>query len=581
MTSHKLAYTRREGFEIDYGREIEEEIVRLLQVLEKSPEISQKYPSRWLAIKLLEQDEDIQSKLGKSGEIIVAAAQDSINHLEKIFGEDIDTIIADRRYGWINGVIREVIIKSKPDRINVSDQIDKFVTNQYLGIPIFLALMWIVFKLATDVASPLQTWIESVITGPFSRWIVFLLGLVNLESSWVEDLFINGIVAGVGAIFSFLPILMVLYMALAFLEDSGYMARGAFVMDRVMHLLGLHGKSFVPMVVGFGCTVPAIYATKTLENEKDRILTSLLVPFMSCGARLPVYILFASIFFPENSGTVIFALYLTGILTAILIGILINHTIFKEKEVSPFVMELPPYRMPTFRSIWIHTWEHTSSFVKKAWTVILMASVVIWLLLAIPAGFSPKAQFNQVPPSESMFGSVSQSLAPIFSPLGFGEWQASGALIAGLTGKEVIVSTLAQVYHVEEINSATSQPSQLFWQDLIGIVKSFLKALVDTIKSLPSIIGIKSQESTNFAADAGFAGVIESHFSETSNGHGKLASLAFMVFVLLYTPCVVSLNTERQELGIRWMLLSFFGQFALAWVISFLVYQGGLIFGII
>ncbi len=361
MATHDLAYSRG-VFLVDYGREVEEEIARLQEAIEKVPALTARYPSRWLALKLLEEDSEIVSQMEASvvgGGTILAQARKSMAHLRNVYGDDAETIIADRRYGFISGLVKEAVRRPAEERLTLSDKIDKVVTNRVLGIPIFLALMWVVFKFTTDVAGPFLDWVDGVISGPITNWVAAILGAIGLGGTWVESLFVDGVIAGVGGVLVFVPVLMALYLALAVLEDSGYMARAAFVMDRLMHALGLHGKSFLPMIVGFGCTVPAFYATRTLANKKDRILTALLVPFMSCGARLPVYVLFAAIFFPENSGAVVFALYLLGIVTAIVLGIVSKNTLFKGKEQSPFVMELPPYRFPTFRAVLTKMWQKT------------------------------------------------------------------------------------------------------------------------------------------------------------------------------------------------------------------------------
>jgi ferrous iron transport protein B len=354
------------------------------------------------------------------------------------------------------------------------------------------------------------------------------------------------------------------------------MARAAFVMDRLMHLVGLHGKSFLPMIVGFGCTVPALYATRTLENEKDRILTGLLVPFMSCGARLPVYVLFATIFFPDHAGTVIFSLYLLGILVAVLMGILLKNTLFRTKEQTPFIMELPPYRKPTFKSIWFQMWERTRSFVNKAWTIILAASVFIWLLLAIPV--TGQGSFANTDVADSAFAGASQLMVPVLNPAGFGSWQAGGSLLTGFIAKEVVVSTMAQVYDVEEAEEEIVEPTN-FWQDLGQVGSSFVVATVDTVKAIPGIVGITlggEAEEENIALHE----AVRENFETSSNGHGALASFGFMVFVLLYTPCMVAVAAEKQELGTKWMWFSVIGQLVLAWVAAVLIFQGGLLLGI-
>jgi ferrous iron transport protein B len=578
MSTHELAYTRRQGFVIDYGREVEEEIVRMQAEIDRHPALKRRFPARWLAVKLLEQDAEIKTRLQDvaGGAELIKAAVQSIEHLQKVYGEDVDTIVADRRYGWINGLVREAVRKTGPDRLSLSDRIDSVATNRVLGIPIFLAMMWAVFKLTTDVAGPYLDWVDGVIGGPLTNWVVALLGLIDLEGTWVESLCVDGIIAGVGGVLVFVPVLMSLYLALAILEDSGYMARAAFVMDRLMHALGLHGKSFLPMIVGFGCTVPAIYATRTLENKRDRTLTGLLVPFMSCGARLPVYVLFGAIFFPRNSSTVVFAMYLLGIVTAIVLGIALKRTLFKSEERAPFVMELPPYRVPTLKGIWLHMWERTSSFVHKAWTLIMATSIIIWILLAIPTGGD--GSFADTEVSDSAFASVSRVASPLLAPLGFDNWQASGSLVTGFVAKEVVVGTMAQVYDVEGEEEPAEETT--FAEDLGEIGSSFVDATVDTLKSIPLIVGVNLFEGEEEKEDSDLMAAVESSFEESSGGHGALAALAFLVFVLIYTPCMVAVAAERHELGTRWTLFSMFGQLALAWVMASVVFQGGKLLGL-
>ena len=403
-------------FKIDYGNEIESEISKLISQINDTQSVKTVFPHRWLAIKLLESDEEVHLRLMvlQGGAELIKSSRASIEKLEGILGDDVDIFMADRRYGWINGLVKEVVKKPDGSRLSTSDKIDKVVTNRTLGIPIFLIAMWVVFKLTADVSAPYLDWVDGLINGPILRWGLALLGWIGLGGTWVESLFADGIIAGVGGVMVFVPVLMFLYIALAILEDSGYMARAAFVMDRLMHTLGLHGKSFLPMLVGFGCTVPAMYATRTLENKKDRILTGLLVPFMSCGARLPVYILFAAIFFPKNSGLVVFSMYVLGIVVAIVLGVVLKNTLFKDKEQSAFVMELPPYRLPTFRGIWVHTWERTGAFVRKAWTIIMAASIVLWLLMSIPVG--GKGTFAKADISDSLFAVTTTAIAPLFRP---------------------------------------------------------------------------------------------------------------------------------------------------------------------
>jgi ferrous iron transport protein B len=583
MASHSMAYARRRSGRgvglVDYGKEVEQEIASLQALIEENESLAERYGSRWLAIKLLEEDSDMRDKVAATANTsaVLEQARQSVAHLGDIYGDDVDTVIADRRYGWINGLVRETVHRTTADRLTLSDRIDKIVTNRILGIPIFLAMMWIVFKVTTDVASPMLDWVDGVIGGPITNWVVAIIELLGLGGTWVESLFVDGIIAGVGGVLVFVPVLMALYLALAILEDSGYMARAAFVMDRLMHALGLHGKSFLPMIVGFGCTVPALYATRTLENEEDRILTGLLVPFMSCGARLPVYVLFAAVFFPQNTGGVVFSLYLLGIVVAIVVGMILKRTLFKGKEESPFVMELPPYRMPTLKGIWFHMWERTGAFVRKAWTIILGTSVVIWLLLAVPLGGA--GAFADANVDHSLFAGVSRVIAPVFKPLGFGEWQASGSLITGFVAKEVVVGSMAQVYGAEDAAEEVAE-STTFFEDVGEIATSFVGALWDTVRSIPLIVGIDVFEGEEEAEPTALMAAVEKSFQASSGGHGGLAAFGFMVFILLYTPCMVAVAAERQELGTKWMWFSIVGQLALAWLLAFLIFQGGKLLGL-
>ncbi len=576
---HKHAYTQRDGFTIDYGREAEHEIVKIQTKIAQYAHIENQYPTRWLAIKLLEEDSDIKMRLQvlEGGKEILTHAEKSIAHLEKIYNDDVDVIIADYRYGWINGLVKETVKRTHENRLTGSDKADKIVTHRLLGIPIFLLLMWAVFKLTADVSTPYLNWVDSVISGPITRWATEIIRVLGLSATWIESLIVDGIIAGVGGVMVFVPVMMFLYLALALLEDSGYMARAAFVMDRLMHVLGLHGKSFLPMLVGFGCTVPAIYATRTLENEKDRILTGLLVPFMSCGARLPVYVLFAAIFFPENASTVIFGLYILGILTAIVIGIILKNTLFKDKEASTFVMELPPYRLPTLRAIWFHIWERTGSFIRQAWTIIMATSIILWFLMAIPTRGNSK--FNEADINDSAFASLSEKISPILTPLGFGSWEASSALISGFVAKEVVVSTMGQVYAVDDAADTTAE-STTFFEDIGEIITSFLRATADTIKSIPLVIGIDLFEEEVTEEPTALMQTVHDGFEETSNGHGALAGMAFMVFVLIYTPCVTTIAAEKQEFGMKWTWVSIIGQLVLAWLMAFVVFQGGILLGL-
>ncbi len=576
MSLHTLAYTRRDGFHIDYGLEIENEIVRIQNVLDKNPQLSQGFPSRWLALKLIEQDPQYFSNMRKvqDSEALLHDVSESIDHLKKTFGEDPEVVIADRRYAWINGLVHEVVKRTDNPRPNFTEQVDRVVLNRFLGIPIFLGMMWLVFKITTDFTTPFVDWIDTLIHGPISRLADYIFTLIGWNGTWLSSLFIDGIIAGVGGVLVFVPVLMALYFVLAVLEDCGYMARAAFITDRLMHLLGLHGKSFLPMIVGFGCSVPALFTTRTLDNEHDRILTGLMVPFISCGARLPIYVLLAGAFFPENSGGIIFILYLLGILTALGVGLLLKTLLFHNKEQSPFVMELPPYRMPSLRGIRINIQERIVAFVNKAFSVILIASMVIWVLLAIPTNAGGK--FAQVELPNSLFAKISGIVAPVFSPLGFGTWQTSGALLAGILGKEIIVSTLAQVYGIVESNPPDAAKTGLV-PELEQIGLGFIDAIKKMGEAVLAMFGYQPAQNTGTGLTTTRIEALQRNFNASSQDHGRLAALAFMIFALTYTPCLAALVAERSELGTRWMLLSAGGQFAIAWLLGFIAYQGGLL----
>ena len=567
MTTHDLAYSRGVSL-VDYGREVEEEIARLQEAIEKVPALTARYPSRWLALKLLEEDSEIVSQMEASvvgGGTILAQARKSMAHLRNVYGDDAETIIADRRYGFISGLVKEAVRRPVEERLTLSDKIDKIVTNRVLGIPIFLVAMWFVFKMTAEVSGAYLDWVDGVIGGPITRWVVAILNLVGLGGTWFESLTVDGVIAGVGGVLVFVPVMLFLYFFLALLEDSGYMARAAFVMDRLMHALGLHGKSFMPMLIGFGCTVPAVYATRTLENEDDRKLTGFLVPMMSCGARLPVYAIFAAAFFPDNAGQFIFGLYLLGIVLAIVSGMVLKRTLFKDKPPSPFVLELPPYRMPTLKGILIHMWERTSVFVRKAATIIMAVSVILWFLMNIPWGVEN--------PRDSLFGKGSAVIAPLLAPAGFGDWQAAGALVTGFVAKEVVVGTMSQIYVGEAEEEEAEEPTT-FFQDLGEIVVGFVEATVDTVKATISLIpGVDLMgEGEEEEEDTALVQALQESFT-------PLQAVAFNVFVLLYVPCMVAIAAQRQEYGDKWTLFNAVYLTALGWVVSTLIFQVGRLMG--
>jgi ferrous iron transport protein B len=361
------------------------------------------------------------------------------------------------------------------------------------------------------------------------------------------------------------PGLLILYFLLALLEDSGYLARAAFVMDRFMRVVGLHGKSFIPMILGLGCAVPAIYATRTIASRRDRLVTALLVPLMSCSARLPVYVVFGLAFFGERADLVIWALYALGILAAILAGMVFTRTLLKPDVTSAFVLELPPYRWPSLTGLLIHMWDRTSGMVRKAGTTILAVSVAMWLLLNLPWGVAD--------PRESYFGRVSAVIAPVFEPLGFGRWEAAGALVSGFVAKEVVVSTLSQMYVGGQAEVESGAAPSLS-EDVLGIFSGFGAASVEAGRTLLSALpGVNLMEAGGEAEDTALSRALRTRFT-------PLTACALLVFVLLYVPCAATLGAIAQEFGRRWAALSAIYQTALAWLAAFLVYQGGRLLGL-
>jgi ferrous iron transport protein B len=479
--------------QVHYGPKVEEEISTLHAQIESDAALSEHYNPRWLAIKLLEDDTAIREAMQAAGQHDLLHAADAANeHIFNATGDDVETLIADRRYLFIAEVVGEAVVRRQQHAATLSDKLDAILTHRIWGLPIFLLLMWIVFQFTANVSAPFLDWVDGVIGGPITNWAAALLEALSLDGTWVAALAIDGVIAGVGGILVFVPVLMFLYLAIAILEDSGYMARAAFVMDRVMRAMGLHGKSFLPMIVGFGCTVPAIYATRTLENERDRKLTGFLTTFMSCGARLPVYVVFGAAFFGANSGNLVFGMYVLGIVVALIVGYVMKHTIYRNEPPPPFVLELPPYRTPNLRSMWTMIWERTGGFLRKAGTIILVSSIVIWFLMALPVS-SDDGEFNDVRAEDSIFGTVSGALAPVFEPAGFGSWEASGSLITGFIAKEVVIGTMSQIY-VDEADPAADEtdepdePRPSFGEDLSEIVLTFGEASILTVQETVNIV---------------------------------------------------------------------------------------------
>ena len=507
---------------IPYQDDIEQSLKKIQDEIWKLEGFTNRISSRFVAIKLLEKDTEIQQVIGKLGDPthLLETARQEVIHLERLLGEDTETLLTNARYGFIHGALRETY--KKPKRLSSilsgTMKLDRLLTHKILGFPFFLLFLWIMFQSTFNLGKFPVAWIEAGVT----YLSVFLDQL--LAAGWAKDLLVDGIVGGVGGVIVFLPNIVILFFFISLMEDTGYMARVAFIMDKLMHLIGLHGKSFIPLIMGFGCNVPAIMATRTIENRSDRMVTMLILPFMSCSARLPVYILIAGVVFPDSAANMIFLLYLIGILLSITLAILLKKSIFKSME-APFVMELPPYRPPRGSAVFKHMWFRSQMYLKKMGGVILAASMIIWALGYFPRHEGSKTEQLQ----ESFIGKIGQSLEPVMSPLGF-DWRMTVGLFTGIAAKEVVISTLGVIYPGED----PEEP----------LTERLKEARHSTGKKAGTLV---------FTPAAGFS---------------------FLLFVLIYIPCVAVLAAIRRESGgWKWALFMIFYTTALAWLIAFAGYH--------
>ncbi len=553
--------------DIESARDSIEQLIKPLY-----PDLVQQHPLRWLGFKIMEADSYIIEKLDLTD--IEYDLDQALAHLKTGHDEDIESVMADARYGLASGLTREILKKPKLKKTELTERIDKVVLNKYLGIPVFLVAMWLTFKLTFDLANPFVDWLDGSVKGALVNWAGYLMNFTGID--WLSSLVIEGVIEGVGTVLVFLPVIFAIMFFITLLEGSGYMARAAFVMDRVMHALGLHGKSFIPLLMGFGCNVASIYAARTLENQRDRILTGMVAPLMSCGARLPVYILLAASFFAHNQGTIIFSLYLLGILMAVVAGMIFKRTLFKG-EAPSFIMELPPYRMPSLKSLLIHTWDKGKHFLVKAGTYILAAAIIIWFLQNIPWGADKK---------DTVLGYLGLGVAYLTQPLGFGSvrddsnpdtasskphWQAGAALISGIVAKELIVSTMGQVYGSEKAQQADSATLISFTDDVKDIGIGFVTATKQAVLNVfTTPLPVTAEDDTNDSLRASLKGL-----------YTPLSAYAFMAFVLLYMPCFIVLIAMKHEFGTwKWVGVSVLYQTILAWLLAFIIYQGGTLLGL-
>ncbi len=538
---------------INYGKDVERSIRKIQDILWKNEKRAELISTRFYAIKLLEKDKSANLTLmdWENYESIKAIANKEIRSLESLIKEDSETIITDAKYGFIAGALKETYKGNIHTRRRKTERIDNFLTHKYFGFPFFIFFLWFMFQSTFSLGQYPMDWIDSLIG---------LLGdLVNnfMTDGPLKDLIIDGVIGGVGGVIIFLPNILILFFFISLMEDTGYMARAAFIMDRIMHKIGLHGRSFIPLVMGFGCNVPAVMATRTIENRQNRLLTMLINPFMSCSARLPVYVLIISAFFVKRPGLVLFSIYIIGIAMAAIVAIIFKKTLFKSKEV-PFVMELPPYRIPTLRNLLRHMWFKGAQYLKKMGGIILVASIIVWALGYYPTNVEYSTDYDtkiaeiqsknisdkdiktqelQMQQSsekqaQSYIGRIGKFIEPVMKPLGF-DWKMSVSILTGVAAKEIVVSTMGVLYQAEDDESS---------ENLISRLKN----------------------------------------EKDKDGNPvftPLVAFGFLIFILIYFPCVAVVAAIKKESGNwKWAIFLAFYTTFLAWFLSFIVYQVGSIF---
>ncbi len=544
------------GQGVTYPKAVEDSVTALVSRMALMPTLPP-HAHRYLALSLLEGDPSIRGRLAATGHAALLEAADAEIRLLDESGEDALITVAEARYARASQIARAAIPQVVARR-TLTDRLDAVALHRYLGIPVFLATVLLVFRLTFSVASPFVDLIGGPLQDTVSGWASAALSWAPF---FLRELVVGAIIPGVGTVLSFLPTLLVLYLAMSFLEDSGYMARAAFLADRMMRSIGLDGRAFIPLILGFGCNVPAVYATRTLEKRSDRILVSMILPFMSCSARLPVYIIFAAALFPKQGSVLVWAMYILGMVVAFAFAFVLRRTSLKN-EGGGVLLELPPYRLPAPRVLWKHAWRRTASFARRARTTVMGTVAVVWLLLAIPA--VQGGRFATVRPADSLFGTVSTWVSPVFAPLGFGNWQATGALVPGFVAKEVVVATLGQIYLGEQ--AAAPKPLGLFDGLKVAAVGTW-EAVRASVQAIPTVLALPSlgADATQDAKSP-LAAALARAFSPA-------AGLAYLVFVLLYTPCIATVGAIQAEHGrrIAWVTVGY--QMATAWVAGLIVYQ--------
>lgn len=513
--------------EIHYGEPVDSAIARVRRAAAANHRFTDPHEEYWVALKLLENDAEVAKRINSDEARQVVLSEQA--RIESVLGDSAEMIIADRRYGFIAGACREAVRSTVEARRTRSERIDEIVIHRVWGLPIFLGMMYLVFWLTFTVGTPPMEWLE-ILFGWLGGWVAGWWP--ENSGSMLKSLVVDGIIGGVGGVLVFLPNIFLLFLAIAALEDSGYMARAAFMMDRLMHKIGLHGKSFIPMLTGFGCSIPAIMATRTLENQRDRLTTMLVVPLMSCGARLPIYALIIPAFFPEIwRAPMLWMIYIIGIALAIGCAKILRATLFKG-ESEPFVMELPPYRLPTWKGLWLHMWERGGLYLKKAGTVILGISIVLWALTSfprLPESNAPKTETEQQAAelAHTFAGRIGRAIEPALRPMGF-DWRIGTAMIGAFAAKEVFVAQLGIVYSV-------------------GAADEKSESLRDKLREK----------------------------------YSPLVGFCIMLFMLISTPCMATIAVTRRESNSwKWALFQLGGLTAMAYVLTLIVYQVGSALGL-
>jgi ferrous iron transport protein B len=557
------------ALDIEYHTEIEHAITVLSLSLEQQAK-QNNCDLRWLAIRLLERDTLAQKIAGSELQQLAEELELSI---EEMAGEEVDILAADARYGLVHEISQSCVNKKHEISRGATNKIDDWVLNRYLGIPIFLLIMYLMFMITINIGSAFIDFFDQTAQAIFVDGLAVILSALSLPE-WLVVLLAQGAGGGVQVVATFIPIIGFLFLVLSILEDSGYMARAAFVVDRFMRMIGLPGKSFVPMIVGFGCNVPAIMATRTLESRRDRILTNIMNPFMSCGARLPVYALFAAAFFPIGGQNIVFALYIIGIIVAVLTGLIMRHTVFKGTG-TPFIMELPNYHLPTLQSIAIRTWDRLKSFLVNAGKVIVPMVLVLNFLNSLGIDGS----FGKENTQKSVLSEIGRALVPAFEPMGIREenWPATVGIFTGVLAKEAVVGTLDALYTQLSLEGV-EQEEELFdlKTSLLAAVMTIPENFADLADNLLDPLGLNIGDVTNLAAAADEQEVSSGTFGEMqARFDGKVGAFAYLLFILLYAPCVAATAAIQRETGTKWTVFVVLWTTGIAYMTATIFYQAG------